>query len=113
MGYTDKSSKDETKPKCFIHFYKGFSLSQQITLNNALAMTYQSLKIKSKFGKSKFNLHVFETLGSMNGKIRLSIFMICRPTFHLADFYFSPNLDCICFLWQRGTRQHYRKLLFI
>lgn len=113
MRYTGKSLRMKTETKCFTHFYKAFSLSQQIILNNVLAMIYQSLKMKSKIGKLKFDLHVFETLGSMNGKISLSIFMICRPSFYLADFYFSPNLNCICFLRRWGTRQHYCKSLFI
>lgn len=70
-----------------------------------LAMIYQSLKTKSKTGQVKLNFHVFQPLGSMNGKIGLSVFMICRPRFYLAKF--SPNLGCVCFLWQWGTRQHY------
>lgn len=49
--YTGKTLKDEDKAKCFTDFYKEFSLSQQIILNNVLAMIYQSLKIKAKIGK--------------------------------------------------------------
>lgn len=51
MRYTGKTLKDEDKPKCFKRFYKEFSLSQQIILNNVLAMIYQGLKIKAKIGK--------------------------------------------------------------